>query len=221
MEAALGQLDQVAREALPPCDDEPVFVCSIGWRTGSTLVQRILMTDPSVLIWGEPMDRLGVLDLLADIVTGVSPDWPPRHHFISHRPDIDLTHDWVALLQPDAANFKAGLRGLMDGWLAEPARRRGFPRWGVKEVRWAADRVMLLRWLYPKSRVLLLVRHPVFAFLSLKRMWLDVGLDASGSAGRSARSTTSTAMPGTGTSWPRAGPTPPRLCSRSSSTMRP
>src|ERR1700759_2808533 len=35
--------------------EAPIFLLSTGWRAGSTLLQRILVTDPSLLLWGEPL----------------------------------------------------------------------------------------------------------------------------------------------------------------------
>jgi hypothetical protein len=51
--------------------------------------------------------------------------------------------------------------------LAVPARQRGFKRWGVKQVRWSGAHAVTLRWLYPRCQFLLIVRHPVMAYLSL------------------------------------------------------
>jgi hypothetical protein len=123
------------------------------------------------------MDRIAVLDRLVDLVSGIGPDWPEPAHYYSNRGPVDLTRDWVANLAPDPADFRAGLRGLLDGWLAAPARRRGFARWGVKEVRWSGDQARLLKWLYPDARFVLLVRHPVSAYLSLRRWGLGDGGD--------------------------------------------
>ncbi len=173
--AAIAALDTQGVSLGETPDDRPIFVCAVGWRSGSTLLQRLLMTDPSVLIWGEPMDRIGVLDRLVDLISGIGPDWPEPMHYYSNREDADLTRDWVANLAPDPADFRAGLRGLLDSWLAAPARRRGFARWGVKEVRWSGDQARLLKWLYPEARFVLLVRHPVSAYLSLRRWGLGDG----------------------------------------------
>src|SRR5215470_16856110 len=32
--------------------ESPIFLLSIGWRSGSTLLQRDLVTDPRLLLWG-------------------------------------------------------------------------------------------------------------------------------------------------------------------------
>ncbi|MEO0535490.1 MAG: hypothetical protein AAF215_16660 [Cyanobacteria bacterium P01_A01_bin.123] len=37
--------------------DSPIFVFSAGWRSGSTLLQRLVMSDKSVVIWGELFNR--------------------------------------------------------------------------------------------------------------------------------------------------------------------
>ncbi|MBS0409871.1 MAG: sulfotransferase, partial [Proteobacteria bacterium] len=173
VETAIEVLEAVTREPTTPSSETPIFVCALGWRSGSTLVQRILMTDPSLAIWGEPLDRMGVISRVTDLVGVVRPDWPPAHHWHTHRASVDLARDWVANLSPDAGDFKAGLRAQMDAWLAAPARRRGFARWGVKEVRWSANEARVLRWLYPSGRFVLVVRDPQSAYASLSHLGLS------------------------------------------------
>ena len=46
--------------------EEPIFLLSAGWRSGSTLLQRLMMSDSRVLIWGEPYDECGTIQALAD-----------------------------------------------------------------------------------------------------------------------------------------------------------
>jgi hypothetical protein len=176
LEAALGALDAAAQTARPAPEDDPIFVCAIGWRCGSTLLQRILMTDPKVFVWGEPLDRLGVLSRLAEIVEGAGPDWPPPDHWVGDWSKVDRTGGWIANLSPDAGDLKAALRALLDTWLAQPARREGFERWGVKEVRWTGVQARVLRWLYPSARFVVIVRNPIAAYASMRA----VGLHAPG-----------------------------------------
>lgn len=33
--------------------DRPVFVLASAWRSGSTLVQRVLSSGPELFVWGE------------------------------------------------------------------------------------------------------------------------------------------------------------------------
>ena len=49
-----------------------------------------------------------------------------------------------------------------------PARELGYQRWGIKEVFLDPAHVVYLRWLFPASRMLFLVRNPQDAFLSYK-----------------------------------------------------
>jgi hypothetical protein len=172
--SALAVLDAAASGGSPPPgDDRPIFVCAIGWRCGSTLLQRVLMTDPEVFVWGEPLDRLGVLSRLTEIVAGVGPDWPPADHWVGQWSEIDRTGGWIANLSPDAGDLKSGLRALLDTWLAQPARRQGFSRWGVKEVRWTGADAQVLRWLYPSARFVVIARHPVSAYASMRLLGLQ------------------------------------------------
>jgi hypothetical protein len=173
LEQSLRVLDAATREPQPLAEDEPVFVASIGWRSGSTLIQRAVMTDPSILVWGEPLAHLLYLNRLAEPLLGISEDWPEQSHWLSHRPDVDLTRDWVATLAPDAGHLKAAYRAFLDTWLAVPARQRGFKRWGVKQVRWSGEDAVVLRWLYPECKFLVIVRHPVSAYQSMRNFGFD------------------------------------------------
>ena len=45
---------------------QPVFVFSAGWRSGSTMLQRMIMeNNPELLIWGEPFDLTNLHDHMA------------------------------------------------------------------------------------------------------------------------------------------------------------
>src|SRR5882757_9964150 len=47
----------------------PIFLLATGWRSGSTLLQRILVTDPKVLLWGEPLGEMALVPELAAILS--------------------------------------------------------------------------------------------------------------------------------------------------------
>jgi hypothetical protein len=168
VETALGVLDGFTTEPPPASDDAPVFIASIGWRSGSTLLQRILMTDPSILIWGEPLERMLLVNQFTEAVAMVDAIWPMTSSWITNIANTDLTRDWVASLYPDPGRLRAGMRAMMDAWLAAPARDRGHARWGAKEVQWSGADGLLLRWLYPNCRFLVIARHPVSAYYSLR-----------------------------------------------------
>ncbi len=168
MRQALDRLQGLIGEPQPLANEDPVLVAGLGWRSGSTLVQRALMTDPTILVWGEPMDRFFLLDRLAEPLLAVGDDWPTGADLITHRGEVDLVRDWVATLSPDPGHLRAAYRALFDQWLAAPAHQRGYPRWGMKEVRLSGAHALVWRWLYPRSQILLVVRHPVMAYASLR-----------------------------------------------------
>jgi hypothetical protein len=158
--------------ALEPASEEdseaPIFVLATGWRSGSTLLQRVLVTDPDLLLWGEPLGEMTLISRLTEMVG----------HFISER-NLELwkkqdaarssilAESWIANLYPSREDFRLALRSLFDRWLGHAARERGFARWGFKEVRMGASEASFLYWLYPKAKFILLSRHPYDCYRSL------------------------------------------------------
>jgi hypothetical protein len=126
------------------------------------------MTDPSVLIWGEPMNRMLLVSHLTEAIAAVDERWPKDEDWIANREGADLAREWVAVLHPDAEGIQAGMRALLDAWLGAPARARGAARWGAKEVQWSGADGLVLRWLFPNARFLVIVRHPVSSYYSMR-----------------------------------------------------
>lgn len=156
--------------------EAPIFLLSAGWRSGSTLLQRLIMSDPRVLIWGEPYDECGLIQALAESMKPFRPGWPPQEYFYDGTPPNQLTGEWIANLFPSLDDWRKGQRALFDAMFAEPAARAGAARWGIKEVRLGAEHCAYLRWLYPKARFVLLYRNPLEAYRSYcryGRSWYD------------------------------------------------
>ena len=59
-----------------------------------------------------------------------------------------------------------GHRALFVSMFADPAKRAGASRWGIKEVRLGIEHAYYLRWLYPKARFLFLYRNPLASYQS-------------------------------------------------------
>jgi Sulfotransferase family len=163
----LQEIHSSPREAIED-REAPIFLLSTGWRAGSTLLQRILVTDPDLLLWGEPMGEMSLVSRLTEMVS----------HFISDRnltewknqPALEsgsLAKSWIANLYPSAEDFRLSLRAMFDRWLCEPAHDHGFSRWGFKEVRIGAAEAVLLNWLYPKAKFIVISRHPYDSYKSL------------------------------------------------------
>jgi hypothetical protein len=166
--------------ACPPSDvdddDAPIFLFSAGWRSGSTLLQRLIMSDKNVLIWGEPYDECGLIQAMAEGIKAFRAGWPPAEYFYDGTPPNELSGNWIANLFPALEDMRKGHRALFDVAFAQPAKAAGAARWGIKEVRLGAEHSHYLRWLYPKAKFLFLYRNPLEAYRSYcryGRSWYD------------------------------------------------
>lgn len=147
-------------------DREPVFIFATSWRTGSTLVQRIVMTDPRILIFGEPYGRAGLFSRPLKILDSFSPDYPRNGHILSPQGLPDPLHDFPANCYPTPTQLLKGLRDLYIGALASPAADLGYPRWGIKEVRLSASEAQHLLRIFPSARFVVVTRHPLDVYRS-------------------------------------------------------
>jgi len=148
----------------PDDEDSPVFVLAAGWRSGSTLLQRLL--SKRCLVWGEPYGHAWPIQLLADQIRCFTDRWPEPHHFYRGQQGEALASTFIANLYPAVRDLMRAHRGFFDRLFAEPARSAGHDRWGLKEVRLDADHALYLRWVYPRARFLFLVRNPYDAWRS-------------------------------------------------------
>jgi hypothetical protein len=175
--AGMAQLQSLCPADETDDPEEPIFLLSAGWRSGSTLLQRLIMSDSSVLMWGEPYDECGMIQALADTTRAFRPGWPPTdYYYDGTRPD-KLSGEWIANLFPSPEDLKKSHRAFFDAMFAEPAKRAGAKRWGIKEVRLGAEHCAYLRWLYPKARFIFLYRNPLEAYRSYcryGRSWYDI-----------------------------------------------
>jgi Sulfotransferase family len=167
--ASISALHMVAPEAVDGEKDTeaPIFLLSNGMRAGSTLLQRILVTDPHLLLWGEPFGAMDLVSGIAERVARPVNPWNMESSEKLNPNSSSLATSWIADMYPPGENFRLALRGFFDRWLREPARQLGFARWGFKEIRLGATEATFLRWLYPRAKFLILSRHPYDCYRSL------------------------------------------------------
>lgn len=167
-------------------DGKPVFIFSAGWRSGSTLVQRLISSTGEVLVWGESG---GALNCIAEAMERFEQMLGPgskRYRFgyggngalqyeTCRQPDSQIAHQWIASMNAPRSVILKSISTLFHQVYQVPAKERGFPRWGVKEVQCGIDTAKFLRDLYPQSKFVFFIRDPFACLRSIKkRDWMDM-----------------------------------------------
>jgi hypothetical protein len=152
--------------------DEPLFLLSAGWRSGSTLVQRLVNSGTACFLWGEPYSRADLVPRLADSLRPITDDWP-RNADLLHENDGAVADRWTANLHPGPETLLDGHRALLRTLFAPPAGAPAGSGWGFKEVRLSAEHALYLQLLFPRAKFVFLVRDPLDAYASYKswRSW--------------------------------------------------
>src|SRR5260370_12143738 len=125
LEGGLAVIRRRWPELVNTSPEAPVVVRAAGWRSGSTLLQRLLM--PACFIWGEPFGHADLIDSLADHLRCFTDRWPEPHFlYQGARPEL-LARQFIANLYPSVQDLLAAHQHFLHTLLAEPARRAGAP----------------------------------------------------------------------------------------------
>jgi len=158
-----------------PSANEPVFMLGSIWRSGSTLVQRLLCSDPDLFLWGEPYGDAGILPHLHQSAKALlRSEWPNINHFLipgTEMTDIVMTapqKHWIANLYPEPTAMRNSYRAMLDSLFMHTAASLGKKRFGIKEIRYDGYVAQFLQWLYPDARFVFLTRNPYDAWSSYK-----------------------------------------------------
>lgn len=145
-------------------EESPIFLMAAAYRTGSTLLQRMLSRE--CLMWGEPYGHGGFLQSVTDLFRRFRSFWPEEAFFFRDQGTESRTQEFIANLYPSPQVLIDSYLLFFDSLFSRPARDAGLERWGMKTVRLSADHAFLFRFLYPKAKFLFLVRNPDDAFRS-------------------------------------------------------
>ncbi len=166
------------RWELPPMDEagEPVFILSCVWRTGSTLLQRVLSSSGELFLWGEPYPASMLIQNLYRSALAYRKDVPLVDDYFVRRmiavdPDefIQAPHMyWMANIYPDPLYFRSAQRVALEQLFGSSAQSHGFSRWGGKFVRLNGAHAEYLYWLFPDARFVYLTRNPYDAWNSYR-----------------------------------------------------
>ncbi len=145
---------------------KPIFIFSASWRTGSTLLQRLLNTDSDLLVWGEPQ----LLSYLRQVFT-VGEKYFSESQWIRDEVNIKPIHDcWIPTLTPDSSDLIEALQLMFERTYLVPALQKGRRRWGFKEVREAAvANASMMKKLFPDAKIVFHYRDPYDTYASMKK----------------------------------------------------
>ena len=153
-----------------PLNSTPIFILGTGWRTGSTLLQRLVISSGQVLIWGEPYSDTRPIPALLSHIRAFRPNYPFPGCFKTISPDelTSLSNQWIAYFFPPVQSLYDAHRSFLLNLFEKPAFEQGFKHWGIKDVRLDMNHARYLKWLFPKAKFIFLTRNPLDAFQSYK-----------------------------------------------------
>jgi len=145
-------------------EEFPCFVFAASWRTGSTLLQRVITASGEIFVWGEPtfLPELAALYQKAEgYFQKVA--WNRKTGF------SDQVGKWVPVVSPSEARVRDSVGFFLAALYHKETLQMGFPRWGFKEVRAKAmEHMQLLADVYPAAKFIFLVRDPYDMYRSVK-----------------------------------------------------
>jgi hypothetical protein len=168
VKARLADLVRRWPEQVGSSDARPIFIFAAGWRSGSTLVQRMLTSVDDIMIWGEAYSRSQLTGTLLRQFRAITMDWP-FDYYVAQAFQGELKDQWIANIYPSFDHLIRAHRAFFTELFEAPARSMGRTRWGFKEVRLTSEHALYLKLLFPAAKFVFVYRNPVEAYLSFRK----------------------------------------------------
>ncbi len=163
----------------------PIFLFCSGMRSGSTLLQRLIIASGETMVFGETGGALDHLRIAWDGYRQMLGDGGARFPGgLGGNGDLqrlefeaageERPHLWIPCINPAQSKVEHGFRSFFEDLYGAEARRLGYSRWGVKKVRSELDTARFMRTLFPEAKFVFLVRDPIACLTSIKQYnWMD------------------------------------------------
>ena len=145
--------------------EAPIFIFAASWRTGSTLLQRVLNASGCVFIYGEP----GFISNLR-FLYNQNKDYLEKVSWNRERNSLDKQGQWIPIFNPPVDNLTHATRCYFETlYNLKSIGIEDNRRWGFKEVRDNTyEDSKFLKEIYPNAKFLYLIRNPFDMYISLK-----------------------------------------------------
>jgi len=144
-----------------------IFLFSAGWRTGSTLLQRLITTSREVFMWGElhylGKEYLNLNKQLEDCLI----QWHNAEH-LRQKLDSHIDNVEDANLNPPIEIKNRGFSSFLDTLYYYDDIANAFSGWGWKTVRYGEEMYNFLKNIFPAAYHVFLVRNPYHCLESAK-----------------------------------------------------
>ena len=144
----------------------PIFILSAGWRSGSTLLQRLILSSEGIVVWGEPFDKSSIVRNLSNMFLPFCKEWPPENYCLKEESFDHLKSKWIANLYPQTTDLIEAHRAFLLRLFFNFNNTEDIARWGIKEVRFGLKEALYLKIIFPDARFLYLKRDLFSAYKS-------------------------------------------------------
>jgi hypothetical protein len=161
-------------------DLDPLIVTSPTPRSGTTLLQRLLCSSRSTLIYGEKCAQ--DLEFFLNIYAFKAQEYNYQRERTRRNLQRVLqgeVNDWLQDLMPETDGYLAAMRKAAFAGITycrDFARSAGRPIWGFKYPGWGAGTIQLLRAVMPQARFLFIIRDLGACLKSAKAQQLVITL---------------------------------------------